>query len=46
MKTKWGSCNPGAGYIWPNKGLLKKPRELIEYVVVHETLHLSASKSV
>jgi predicted metal-dependent hydrolase len=40
MKTKWGSCNPGAGTIRLNTELVKKPRDLLEYVVVHELLHL------
>jgi predicted metal-dependent hydrolase len=40
MKTKWGSCNPGAGHIRLNTELVKKPRDLLEYVVVHEMLHL------
>ena len=41
MKTKWGSCNYKAGHIRLNTELVKKPRDLIEYVVVHEMLHLS-----
>jgi hypothetical protein len=40
MKTKWGSCNPGAGTIRLNTELVKKPRDLLEYVVVHEMVHL------
>jgi hypothetical protein len=40
MKTKWGSCNPGAGTIRLNSELVKKPRDLLEYVVVHEMIHL------
>lgn len=40
MKTKWGSCNPRAGHIRLNTELVKKPRDLLEYVVVHEMLHL------
>lgn len=40
MKTKWGSCNPEAGHIRLNTELVKKPRDLIEYVVVHEMVHL------
>ena len=42
MKTKWGSCNPLAGNIRLNTELVKKPRDLLEYVVIHETLHLIA----
>jgi predicted metal-dependent hydrolase len=40
MKTKWGSCNAGAGNIRLNTELVKKPRDLMEYVVVHEMVHL------
>lgn len=40
MKTKWGSCNHPAGNIRLNTELVKKPKDLVEYVVVHEMLHL------
>lgn len=40
MKTKWGSCNHRARTIRLNTELVKKPKELLEYVVVHEMLHL------
>jgi predicted metal-dependent hydrolase len=40
MKTKWGSCNHRAGNIRFNTELVKKPKDLLEYVVVHEMLHL------
>ncbi|MFN8467938.1 MAG: SprT family zinc-dependent metalloprotease [Caldilineaceae bacterium] len=40
MKTKWGSCNSKARHIRLNTELVKKPRDLIEYVVVHEMIHL------
>lgn len=40
MKTKWGSCNHNAGHIRLNTELVKKPRDLVEYVVVHEMIHL------
>lgn len=40
MKTKWGSCNPGASSIRLNTDLAKKPRECLEYIVVHEMVHL------
>jgi len=42
MKTKWGSCNHRAGNIRLNTELVKKPKDLLEYVVVHEMLHLLA----
>ena len=40
MKTKWGGCNRRAGNIRLNTELVKKPKDLLEYVVVHEVLHL------
>jgi predicted metal-dependent hydrolase len=40
MKTKWGSCNPRARSIRLNTDLAKKPRECLEYVVVHEMIHI------
>lgn len=40
MKTKWGGCNHRAGNIRLNTELVKKPKNLLEYVVVHEMLHL------
>jgi predicted metal-dependent hydrolase len=40
MKTKWGSCNPAAGNIRLNSELAKKPPECLEYILVHELLHL------
>ena len=40
MKTKWGSCNHRAGHIRLNTELVKKPRDLLEYVIVHEMAHL------
>jgi len=40
MKTKWGSCNHRAKHIRLSTELVKKPKDLLEYVVVHEMLHL------
>lgn len=40
MKTKWGSCNHREGHIRLNTELVKKPKDLIEYVIVHEMVHL------
>jgi predicted metal-dependent hydrolase len=40
MKTKWGSCNPVSGRVWFNLELAKKPEQCLEYIVVHELLHL------
>jgi len=40
MKTKWGGCNPVKRNIRLNSELAKKPRECLEYIVVHEMTHL------
>jgi predicted metal-dependent hydrolase len=40
MKTKWGGCNHRARHIRLNTELVKKPKDLLEYVVVHEMAHL------
>jgi predicted metal-dependent hydrolase len=40
MKTKWGSCSPASRSIRLNTELAKKPRECLEYIVVHEMAHL------
>lgn len=40
MKTRWGACNHRAGTIRLNTELVKKPRDLLEYVIVHELIHL------
>lgn len=40
MKTKWGSCNTEASRIWINLELAKKPILCLEYVLVHEMVHL------
>jgi len=40
MKTKWGSCNPSTHSIRLNSDLAKKTRECLEYIVVHELIHL------
>lgn len=40
MKTKWGTCNREAKRIWINLDLAKKPLECLEYIVVHEMVHL------
>jgi len=39
MKTKWGSCNPEARTIRLNTELVKKPKDLLEYIIVHEMAH-------
>jgi predicted metal-dependent hydrolase len=40
MKTKWGSCNHQARTIRLNTDLAKKPTECLEYLVVHELVHI------
>jgi predicted metal-dependent hydrolase len=40
MKTKWGSCSRVARAIRMNTELAKKPRECLEYIVLHEMVHL------
>lgn len=40
MKTRWGSCNSAAGSIRLNSELAKKPPECLEYILVHELIHL------
>ncbi len=40
MKTKWGSCNIRDRRVWLNLELAKKPPHCLEYVLVHEMVHL------
>ncbi len=40
MKTRWGTCNIEAGRIWLNLELMKKPPQCLEYILVHEMVHL------
>lgn len=40
MKTQWGSCHPEARSIRLNTDLARKPPECLEYIVVHEMVHL------
>ena len=40
MRTKWGSCNPEAGRIWLNVELAKKAPQCLDYIIVHELIHL------
>lgn len=40
MKTKWGTCNIEARRIWLNLELIKKPVYCLEYIIVHEMIHL------
>jgi len=40
MKTRWGTCNANARRIWLNLELAKKPLACLEYILVHEMIHL------
>ena len=40
MKTRWGTCNIEAQRIWLNLELIKKPARCLEYIIVHEMIHL------
>lgn len=40
MKTRWGTCNIQAKRIWINLELARKSPECLEYIVVHEMVHL------
>ena len=44
MKTKWGSCNTQTKRIWLNLELAKKPPVCLEYILVHELVHLLERK--
>lgn len=40
MKTKWGSCNIEEKKIWINLELIHKPLHCLEYIILHEMIHL------
>lgn len=40
MKTRWGGCNAEQGCMWLNLELAKKPSRCLEYIIVHEMVHL------
>ena len=40
MTTRWGSCNKKTGKIWLNLQLAKKTPECLDYVILHELVHL------
>ena len=40
MKTKWGGCNHRRGHIRLNTELVRKPKDMLEYIIAHEMLHL------
>lgn len=43
MTTRWGTCNTKTHKIWLNLQLAKKPIECLEYVILHELVHLRFS---
>jgi len=44
MRTRWGTCNTNTRKIWINLQLAKKPYECLEYVILHEIIHLKYPK--
>jgi len=40
MTTRWGTCTRKTGKIWLNLQLAKKTPECLEYVILHELVHL------
>lgn len=40
MKTRWGSCNTRDRRIWLNLELVKRSPRCLEYIIVHELVHL------
>lgn len=40
MKTRWGTCNVNARRIWLNLELIKREEKCLEYILVHEMVHL------
>jgi predicted metal-dependent hydrolase len=40
MRTRWGTCTLETGRIWVNLELAKKPPSCLEFIVVHELVHL------
>lgn len=40
MKTRWGSCNTRQKRVWLNLKLIQSSLDCIEYVLVHEMVHL------
>lgn len=43
MLTRWGTCNAKAKRIWINLQMVEKPLECLEYIILHELVHLKIS---
>lgn len=43
MTTRWGTCNSKAKRIWINLQMVEKPIECLEYIILHELIHLKIS---
>ena len=41
MTSRWGTCNTRTGEICINVQLAERPKECVEYVILHELLHLA-----
>lgn len=44
MTTKWGTCNINRRKIWINLQLAKKTHRCLDYIILHELLHLAEKK--
>jgi predicted metal-dependent hydrolase len=44
MATRWGTCNPKTKKIWLNLQLAQKTPECLEYIILHELIHLIEKK--
>ena len=43
MLTRWGTCNSKAKRIWINFQMVEKPLDCLEYIILHELIHLKIS---
>lgn len=43
MLTRWGTCNSKAKRIWINLQMVEKPLDCLEYIILHELIHLKIS---
>ena len=43
MTTRWGTCNSKVKRIWINLQMVEKPLECLEYIILHELIHLKIS---